>query len=243
MLASLSWCSFVFRSSQCNLWVSGLSSIVSALDLQTLFSTVGQVSPSQWCIGNQILYRLPVTLQVISAKVVARANSKHHRFGYVTLATPEQAASCIAKLNDTELKGRRITVEVVSSTISLRPAPLPLHPLPTLPFHLWYLIFLPSPSLKRHSLTRLVTVAISSPKKRCQDNQAAREKARIGLHRPPAVLIQVGVVLGYVDGGSHTSLVVVMWGWSIKFGNLCSNCDWSCRLKVLFQEVDGRGQG
>ena len=51
--------------------------------------------------------------QVVSAKVVAKAQSKA-RFGYVTLATREQAQKCIAELNGTELKGSTIHVELVS---------------------------------------------------------------------------------------------------------------------------------
>lgn len=51
--------------------------------------------------------------QVLSAKVVAKAHSKA-RFGYVTLATPEQAQKCIGELSGTELKGNTIHVELVS---------------------------------------------------------------------------------------------------------------------------------
>ena len=50
---------------------------------------------------------------MLSAKVVAKAHSKA-RFGYVTLATPEQAQKCITELNGSELKGSTIHVEVVS---------------------------------------------------------------------------------------------------------------------------------
>lgn len=52
-------------------------------------------------------------VQVLSAKVVAKAQSKA-RFGYVTLATREQAQKCISELNGTELKGNTIHVELVS---------------------------------------------------------------------------------------------------------------------------------
>ena len=61
-------------------------------------------------------------LQVISARVVAkRAGSvamaapraNNNRFGYVTMATVEQAQRCIRELNETELKGKKITVTVV----------------------------------------------------------------------------------------------------------------------------------
>ena len=50
---------------------------------------------------------------MLSAKVVAKAHSKA-RFGYVTLATAEQAQKCITELNGSELKGSTIHVEVVS---------------------------------------------------------------------------------------------------------------------------------
>ena len=56
-------------------------------------------------------------MQVLSAKVVAKAQSKA-RFGYVTLATREQAQKCISKLSGTELKGSTIHVELVSRRIS-----------------------------------------------------------------------------------------------------------------------------
>ena len=37
-----------------------------------------------------------------------------NRFGYVTMAVAEEAERCIKELNGIELKGRKITVEVVS---------------------------------------------------------------------------------------------------------------------------------
>ena len=46
-------------------------------------------------------------------KIVAKARNRHNRFGYVTMATAEEAKACIDALNDTELKGRKITIEVV----------------------------------------------------------------------------------------------------------------------------------
>ena len=56
-----------------------------------------------------------VNVQVISAKVVARAKSaKSQRYGFVTMASPEQAEKSIRSLNSTELKGQRITVELVN---------------------------------------------------------------------------------------------------------------------------------
>ena len=43
---------------------------------------------------------------------MAKAHSKV-RFGYVTVATPEQAQKCIKELNGSELKGNTINVEMV----------------------------------------------------------------------------------------------------------------------------------
>ena len=61
-----------------------------------------------YIINGELFY-----IQVVSAKVVAKAQSKA-RFGYVTLATREQAQKCILELNGTELKGSTIHVELVS---------------------------------------------------------------------------------------------------------------------------------
>lgn len=54
-------------------------------------------------------------MQVVTAKVMAKAQSKNERFGYVSMATPEAARKSIAGLNGTEVKGRTVTVEVVST--------------------------------------------------------------------------------------------------------------------------------
>ena len=51
--------------------------------------------------------------QVVSAKVVARSRSRSHRYGFVTMSSVEQADACIKALNDTELKGSKIIVELV----------------------------------------------------------------------------------------------------------------------------------
>ena len=54
--------------------------------------------------------------QVISAKVVARTrSSKSQRYGFVTMGTSEQAEKSIKSLNNTELKGHKIVVELVST--------------------------------------------------------------------------------------------------------------------------------
>ncbi len=52
-------------------------------------------------------------VQVISAKVVAKSRTKQLRFGFITVSTPEEAQTCINELNGTELKGKKITVELV----------------------------------------------------------------------------------------------------------------------------------
>lgn len=56
--------------------------------------------------------------QVLSAKVMAKAQSKNERFGYVSMGTAEEARKSIAGLNGTEVKGRSVTVEVVSLYLS-----------------------------------------------------------------------------------------------------------------------------
>ena len=79
-----------------------------------------------WCAifthqSSRVLTPLLAYFQVISAKVVAKARSKtHYRFGYVTMATPEQAQRCIRELNNTELKGKTINVEVVRVVVGIK---------------------------------------------------------------------------------------------------------------------------
>lgn len=45
--------------------------------------------------------------------MVAKSRTKQLRFGFITVATPEEALCCIKELNGTELKGKKITVELV----------------------------------------------------------------------------------------------------------------------------------
>ncbi len=45
---------------------------------------------------------------------MAKAHSRNQRYGYVTMATTEQGQRCIKELNGTELKGRKISVNLVS---------------------------------------------------------------------------------------------------------------------------------
>ncbi|KAJ9594540.1 hypothetical protein L9F63_027477, partial [Diploptera punctata] len=78
-------------SSSRNLWVSGLSSSTRATDLKQVFSKYGKV---------------------IGAKVVTNARTPGARcYGYVTMATSEDASKCIQHLHRTELHGRMISVE------------------------------------------------------------------------------------------------------------------------------------
>ncbi|CAG5127838.1 unnamed protein product, partial [Candidula unifasciata] len=74
-----------------NLWVSGLSSSTRATDLKTLFSKYGKV---------------------VGAKVVTNARSPGSRcYGFVTMASADEATKSIQHLHRTELHGRMISVE------------------------------------------------------------------------------------------------------------------------------------
>uniref|UniRef100_A0A0V0G4H1 Putative safb-like transcription modulator-like protein n=1 Tax=Triatoma dimidiata TaxID=72491 RepID=A0A0V0G4H1_TRIDM len=83
------------KSNYKNLWVSGLSSITRATDLKQVFSKLGKV---------------------VAAKVVTNAKTPGARcYGFVTMATSEDAQNCIKGLNLTELHGRLISVEAVAN--------------------------------------------------------------------------------------------------------------------------------
>ena len=74
-----------------NLWVSGLSSSTKAAELKSIFSEHGKVS---------------------GAKIVTNSRTVGARcFGYLTMATPEDAEKCVEKLNKTEIGGNLIVVE------------------------------------------------------------------------------------------------------------------------------------
>ncbi|XP_051928781.1 scaffold attachment factor B1 isoform X3 [Hippocampus zosterae] len=74
-----------------NLWVSGLASTTRATDLKTLFSKHGKV---------------------VGAKVVTNAKSPGARcYGFVTMSSAEEAATCVSQLHRTELHGKMISVE------------------------------------------------------------------------------------------------------------------------------------
>jgi RNA recognition motif-containing protein len=74
-----------------NLWVSGLSASTRAADLKALFSKHGKVT---------------------GAKIVTNAKSPGAKcYGFVTMATTEEASKCIQHLHRTELHGRMISVE------------------------------------------------------------------------------------------------------------------------------------
>ncbi|XP_053650456.1 SAFB-like transcription modulator isoform X4 [Cherax quadricarinatus] len=74
-----------------NLWVSGLASSTRAQDLKSVFSKYGKVT---------------------SAKIVTNAKTPGAKcYGFVTMASSDDAAKCISQLNHTELHGRMIQVE------------------------------------------------------------------------------------------------------------------------------------
>lgn len=55
------------------------------------------------------------SLQVVGAKVVTNAKSPGARcYGFVTMATIEEATKCVSHLHRTELHGKMISVERVS---------------------------------------------------------------------------------------------------------------------------------
>lgn len=83
-----------------NLWVSGLSSTTRASDLKNLFSKYGKV---------------------ICAKVVTDARNPGARcYGFITMLVPENATECISSLNQSELNGQTITVEMAKSEPSCK---------------------------------------------------------------------------------------------------------------------------
>jgi RNA recognition motif-containing protein len=73
------------------LYVGNLAYSVSNSDLEALFSQAGQVQSAT----------------VITDKFSGQSKG----FGFVEMATPEEAANAIRQLNDTELKGRNIKVD------------------------------------------------------------------------------------------------------------------------------------
>ncbi|XP_013778322.1 SAFB-like transcription modulator isoform X2 [Limulus polyphemus] len=74
-----------------NLWVSGLAANTRAADLKTLFSKHGKV---------------------VGAKIVTNAKIPGSRcYGFMTMATSEEASKCIQHLHRTELHGKMISVE------------------------------------------------------------------------------------------------------------------------------------
>ena len=65
-------------------------------------------------MAEHLLMHILYIHQVLSAKIVAKSRARpQNRFGYVSMAAADQADRCIKELNGTELKGRKITVEVV----------------------------------------------------------------------------------------------------------------------------------
>ncbi|CAB0020674.1 unnamed protein product [Nesidiocoris tenuis] len=83
------------KSNYRNLWVSGLAAITRAQDLKQIFSKLGKV---------------------VAAKVVTNAKTPGARcYGFVTMATAEDAQACIKGLNLTELHGKLISVEALTT--------------------------------------------------------------------------------------------------------------------------------
>ncbi|XP_069784518.1 scaffold attachment factor B1-like isoform X2 [Narcine bancroftii] len=83
-----------------NIWVSGLSSTTRASDLKNHFSKHGKV---------------------ICAKVVTDACNPGARcYGFITMLTPEEATECISSLNQSELNGQSITVEMAKNEPSCK---------------------------------------------------------------------------------------------------------------------------
>lgn len=74
------------------LYVGNLAYSVSNSDLEQLFSQAGQVQ----------------SVAVITDKFSGQSKG----FGFVEMATPDEASKAIAQFNDTELKGRNIKVNV-----------------------------------------------------------------------------------------------------------------------------------
>ena len=84
---------------KCNLWISNLSEETRASMLKNKFTAHGNV---------------------ISAKIVANASKsgeKNKFFGYVIMSTTEEAAKCIEELNNSEIDGKQVTVEIAKATL------------------------------------------------------------------------------------------------------------------------------
>lgn len=60
------------------------------------------------------VYYIFSMMKVSSAKVVAKPGSQS-RFGFVTMRQEKEAAKCIEELNGKELKGSKISVELVTN--------------------------------------------------------------------------------------------------------------------------------
>ena len=78
-----------------NLWVCNIPTTTRANDLKQMFAKYGKV---------------------IGAKIVVNTRSPGAKcYGYVTMDTEKDADNCIRSLNNSDLKGRKITIEKVSS--------------------------------------------------------------------------------------------------------------------------------
>ena len=107
-----------------NLWVSGLSTSTRATDLKHHFSKFGKVRDLNVFSRIEFLIYLNgyffLFVKVIGAKIVTYARTPGVRcFGYITMATSEDASKCIQHLHRTEIHGRMISVERVSRACDL----------------------------------------------------------------------------------------------------------------------------
>ncbi len=73
------------------LYIGNLSYSVTSADLESLFSQAGKVESA--------------------AVVTDKFSGQSKGFGFVEMATPEEAAAAIDRFNETELKGRNIRVD------------------------------------------------------------------------------------------------------------------------------------
>lgn len=70
----------------------------------------------QWWARATVSVEAPYLVQVVGAKVVTNARSPGARcYGFVTMSTAEEATKCITHLHKTELHGKIISVEKVST--------------------------------------------------------------------------------------------------------------------------------
>lgn len=83
------------------------------------------------CCWVTVRVKAPCLEQVVGAKVVTNARSPGARcYGFVTMSTAEEATKCITHLHKTELHGKIISVEKVSTGPQRYPITTTLYTLP-----------------------------------------------------------------------------------------------------------------